>query len=91
MEVKTLAEEIKELEAFIECQTIYMEMCSKRKDCAIKYINFLKRLLKDEDTNAILDGYTVKKTHIGVLDVNQLRDLGIDVDSLIEKGILEKL
>ena len=83
MENKTLSEEIEELEAFVECQTIYMEMCSKRIECATKYINFLRSLLKHNNNNTVLDGYTVKKTYVGVLDANQLRDLGIYVHNEI--------
>ena len=42
-------------------------------------------------TKPELDGYAVKKTHIGVMDAQQLRDKGVDVENLLEKGLLKKL
>ena len=56
MKCKTLSQEIEALEAFIECQSIYIEMCLKRKECAIKYNNFLKKLLEDKKVKTRLDG-----------------------------------
>ena len=60
---------------------------------AIQSSEYAYPLTPDEctTTKPELDGYTVKKTHIGVMDAQQLRDKGVDVENLLEKGLLKKL
>ena len=75
------------------------KILEKVQDCmeqspniSLRYAIFVGKTPEEcTTTKPELDGYTVKKTHIGVMDAQQLRDKGVDVENLLEKGLLKKL